>query len=272
MRNYWKAAMLVAWLWIAPATLFAQTDICSTLPYVANPGNGYTGEIIVEQMKERAAAQALQEQQRAGWTSKMIPLKNNVPTSSLQALCIFRAKVMPQSALHVLSVRAPQEQMAAIEDAVKRLDVAQPGPKSVELTVHVLIASDHDEMLRATSASLKPVVDQLKTIFPYKQYYLLDTEIGTAVDGKTISLSGDVVGLRSNPTATSNYNFDAQIKIGNGDPSASTVRLSYVRYRLSDGPQISTEIDIPLGKQVVVGKATSGDRAYILVVSATIMN
>jgi len=271
MRNYWKAAVLVVCLWIAPSKGFAQ-DLCSTLPSVANPGSGTPSEIIVEQMKERAAAQALQETQRANWVSKMIPMKNNVPASTLRALCIFRAEVVPQSALHVLSVRAPQEQMAAIEDAVKRLDLPQQGPKSVELTVHILVASDRDEtQLKAVPSSLKPVVDQLKGLLSYKQYYLLDTLIGTAIDSRYVNLSGSIVGLRSAPDAADNYQFTANVLVQSGDSSASTVRLTGLRYSLG-AVMITTEIDIPPGKQVVVGKATSGERAFILVVGAMVMN
>jgi len=282
MRNYWKVAVLVVCLGFIPSKLFAQSDICSTLPSVASPGT--PSEIIVEQMKERAAAQALQETQRANWTSKMIPMKNNVPVSTLRALCIFRAEVVPQSALHVLSVRAPQEQIAAIEDAVKRLDVPQTGPKTVDLTVHILVASDRDEtQLKAVPSSLKPVVDQLKGMLSYKQYYLLDTLIGTAVDSRYVTLTGSVAGLRPTTVGavydgprsitpeTENYQFTANILVQNGDTSAATVRLTGLRYSLG-GVTITTEIDVPPGKQVVVGKATSGERAFILVVSATIMN
>ncbi len=274
MSHYWKAFVLVVCLWASSAKLFAQTDICSTLPYVGGPGSGSPGEVIVEQMKQRAATQELQEHQRASWISKLIPVKNNLPNTTLQALCIFHAEVVPQPALRIISVRAPQELMSAIEDAVKRLDVPQAGPKSVELIVQILVASDQNEtMLRTVPASLKAVVDQLKAILPYKQYYLLDTQIGTAVDSRNISLSGDVVGLRSKPDEITQYRFDTTVRIGNGDTLASTVRLSGLNYRFPTAQiGIATDLDIPIGKQVVVGKASSGDRAFILVVSATIMN
>jgi len=271
MRIYAKALILVVCLWIVPTHAFAQADLCSSLPSISSPGT--PPEIIVEQMKQRGALLSMQEQQREGWTSKIISVKNNIPSTTLQALCIFRAEVVPQPPLHAVSVRAPQDQIAAIEDAIKRLDVPQQGPKSVELTVQVMVASDRDEtMLKMVPSSLKPVVDQLKGLLSYKQYYLLDTLIGTGADSRSVSLSGDVVGLRATPAEISSYQFYATVRIGNGDPSASTVRLSNLRYNLGSGIVINTEIDIPFGKQVVVGKTTSGDRAFILVVSATVMN
>jgi hypothetical protein len=273
MRRYWKACVLVVCLSIVPSKLFAQTDICSKLPTVASNGSGTPAEIIVEQMKERTALQTVQENQRANWTSKMISIKNNVPNSTLQALCIFRAEIVPQPALHIISVRSPQDQMAAIEDAVKRLDVPQQGPRSVELTVYVLVASDRDEtLLKETPSSLKPVVDQLKSLLSYKQYYLVDTLIGTEVDSRRLNLNGSVIGLRMPPEATDSYTFTANVLIGNGDPLISMVRLSPIGYSMGNGVAINTDIDIPFGKQVVVGKATSGARAFILVASAKLVN
>jgi hypothetical protein len=54
----------------------------------------------------------------------------------------------------------------------------------------------------------------------------------------------------------------------------ASVRLGNLRFSFSNGLNlsISTDVDVPPGKQVVVGKATAGDRAYILVVSAKILN
>ena len=75
MRTHLKVVILVLCLFVAPVGLFAQTDICSSLPSVSsfNGGNGGEGnsQIVVEQMKERAAAQALQEVNRKDWSSKM---------------------------------------------------------------------------------------------------------------------------------------------------------------------------------------------------------
>jgi hypothetical protein len=259
--------------------LFAQSDICSTLPAVASfSGTGNSNaEIVVEQMKERQRAQEGQEVQRANWSSKMITLKNNVPISVLKSLCIFHVEVVPEPTLHVLSVRAPQELMASIEDAVKRMDVPQPGPKSVELTVSVLVASDQDESLRPISTSVKPVVDQLKGVLTYKQFYLLDTLLSTTLDGHGISLNGGFRGLEppyNGQPRDTNYNFNANLVVLT-DGSAPTVRLSNLRLGLSlggGGVTIQTDVDVPQGKQVVVGKTTSGDRAYILVVSAKVLN
>lgn len=278
MSNYLRVILFAICLVMVPTGLFAQTDICSTLPIVAPSGGNTSGEVIVEQMRQRAAVQTLQEQQRASWTSKLIPLKNNVPNSTLTALCIFHAEVVPQPSLHILSLRAPQELMSAIEDAVKRLDVPQMGPRSVELIVHVLVGSDQDESLRQVPASLKPVVDQLKGVLSYKQFYILDTLLSNTIESRRVSLNGDARGLITS-TAQGGprdvpYSFQADLSIGNAEPAPAAVRLSNMRFNFTSTLplNISTDVDIPPGKQVVVGRATAGDRAFILVVSARVLN
>jgi hypothetical protein len=64
MSNYLRVVLFAICLTMVPTVLFAQTDICSTLPY-ANSGSGTPGEVIV--VDETAGSiQARQEQERAG--------------------------------------------------------------------------------------------------------------------------------------------------------------------------------------------------------------
>src|SRR4051812_38179559 len=107
MSTNFKVVLFALCFVFAPTGAFAQSDICSSLPTVSGFQTG-NSEIVVEQMKERAAAQAVQEVNRKDWTSKMITVKNNIPVSTLRSLCIFHVEVVPEQSLHILSVRAPQ--------------------------------------------------------------------------------------------------------------------------------------------------------------------
>lgn len=275
MSNYLKVVLFATCVVLIPTGLYAQADICSTLPYVSS-GGGTPAEVIVEQMKQRGAAEAAQNNERRLWTAQMFPVKYLDSAETVKALCIFRAEIVPQPTLHMISVRALQQDMAAIGDAIKRLDVPQVGPKSAELTIYVLVGSDQDESLRPFPVSLKPVVDQLKGVLSYKQFYLLDTLMATSVDNHNVQMNGDVRGLNPAPTPgqtprDTNYNFRAGVRIGNGEGAAASVRLSGLGFQIGS-MYINTDVDIPQGKQVVVGRATAGDRAFILVVSAKILN
>jgi len=275
MSNYLRVVLFAVFLVMLPSGLFAQSDICSNLPSVGNVPST-PAEVVVEQMRQRGNVQARQEQERALWTAQVFPVKYLDSAETLKALCIFSAEIVPQPTLHMISVRAAQANMAAIGDAIKRLDVPQVGPKSAELTIYVLVASDQDESLRPFPASLKPVVDQLKGVLSYKQFYLLDTLMATSVDNHHVQMNGDVRGLFPTPPPgqiprDTNYNFRADIRIGNGEQTTALVRLSNLSFQIGS-LWINTDVDIPQGKQVVVGRATSGDRAFILVVSAKILN
>jgi hypothetical protein len=284
MSKYWRAALFALCLFMIPTGLSAQDgDICSKLPVVSSVGqvgNGSNAEVVVQQMKDRAEMQARQEKERAAWTVQMIAVKYLDTAATLKPLCIFPAEIVPQIGQHLISVRAPATSMSAIADAIKRLDVPQVGPKNVEWTIHVLVASDQSETLRPVPSNINAVVEQLKGMLPYKQFYLLDTLFGTIADGNFINLNGGVRGLSPAPAPGSTardtgYQFGAKLSIGNGDPVSASVRASQLNFRLNGGDtqvMIATDVDIPAGKQVVVGKSTSGDRAYILVMSAKILN
>jgi hypothetical protein len=185
---------------------------------------------------------------------------------------MFRAKMQSSPELHVISVRAPKEIMPAIEDAIKRLDVPQPR-REAELTIYVIIGSDQSEPAAALPANLSAVINQLKGVLAYKGYRLLDTLIrrGTNDAGQGTSVSGTIM---FSETVKPNYDFRSAFEIQNPDGKTPVLRLNNMRFTLNggglagNGASVSGNVDIPQGQQVVVGKATLGDKALILVMSA----
>src|SRR4051812_20163586 len=149
MNIYRRVALFTVCLILTPTGLFAQAgDICSRLPVVDSVGqigNGSNAEVVVQQMRERSEMQARLEKERAAWTVQLIPVKYLDSAATLKPLCIFPAEIVPQTGQHLISVRAPATSMSAIADAIKRLDVPQVGPKNVEWTIYVLVASDLPE-------------------------------------------------------------------------------------------------------------------------------
>jgi hypothetical protein len=174
----------------------------------------------------------------------------------------------PTPDLHILSVRAPKEIMPAIEDAIKRLDVPTPS-KNAELTIYVIVASEQAEAANNIPSNLQAVVNQLKNVLSYKGYHLVDTLIARGTDRRNppTSLMGTL------PTGIG-YNFNARMRIESQQGKVPRVRLDDMNFRLQGaapaafGVSISTDVEVPRGQQVVVGKATYGDKAYILVMSA----
>src|SRR5207253_1159237 len=79
-------------------------------------------------------------------------LKNRNAEDVCGSLLLFRADIVSNRSLRTLSVKAPKETMAVIEEAIARLDIPAPVPaapapspyrsRNMEMTVFVLGASD----------------------------------------------------------------------------------------------------------------------------------
>src|SRR5580692_1000838 len=90
-------------------------------------------------------------------------------------LGVFGYGIRADRDLHVVAVSAPAEAMSAIEDAVKRLDVPTAAPKDIDLVVYLVVASDQASSGASLPSELQPVADELKKIFSYKNFRLLDS-------------------------------------------------------------------------------------------------
>jgi hypothetical protein len=213
------------------------------------------------------------EKELRDWETKIFQLRYADPITMRQVLAIFRAEIGGDRASRLLPIRAPKEIMPAIEDTIKRLDVPSPS-KSAELTVYVLLASDRDqpEAGMAVPPSLQPVVNQLKNVLTYKMFRLVDTLLVRGTDGQNIMLSG-VLPI-TGPSFPTHYSLNGRFHVEQADGN-SRVLLRTMRFSIRTlvneqwtELNISTDVEIPQGKQVVVGKTQFGDTAYILVMSS----
>jgi len=237
---------------------WAQSNICQT------PTPNVPNEARAELLRIQAEERARQEAARVTWTANIIPLKNVVSADSLRVLCIFGIEVAPQAAQRLVAVRAPKELMPAVEEALKRLDIPQPVAKNVEITGYLLLVSEESEpTLMPVPASLQGVVTQLKSILPNGNIYLADTVVMRGTVGNSITVSG-------NTTLTANA-------IGLRDGTPPTVRLEGFQ-GIAGNARFNTAVEIPVGSQVVVGKATATppgtnkSKAVVLVMTAKLLD
>ena len=260
MRWHLRIILSMAVLTSLPTMLRAQSDICQ--PSAPSVPDTSKAELYRIQTEDRVARDA----ERRDWQVTTIALKNAVTEYSLRQLCIFRIEIAPQTG-RVLLIRAPKDtaMMDAIKEAIKAIDVPPPAPvppKSVELTAYVLAALDGaDSTLKPVPQSLQPVVNQLKSLLPNANFYLSDTVIARGLDGQRVGMQGSVT-------------VNANVRIQSGP--APVVRLDNLGVQIANtGAGFNTSIDVPVGTQVVVGKATTQDgksRTLILVVSAKILD
>jgi hypothetical protein len=198
----------------------------------------------------------------------------------------FFASIQANRELRVIGVRGSPEVMATIEDAIKRFDVPPAPAKNIDLTAYLLIAS-----AQATSGSipaeLDGVIKQLKGVFKYQGFRLLDTVVVRGRNGWQGELNGvaprnaDEVNV---PPTLYQFRFDsARITSDNSDRMIRIDGLKLgARVPIKQDNNnwtyidtgINTNIDAREGQKVVVGKATIGgsDSALFLVLTAKVVD
>src|SRR5262245_21023600 len=108
---------------------------------------------------EKLRIQAQKEIDEKDWEAKIFEVNYANPTILQNALGIFNVEVKSPGG-RLLAVRAPKQIMPAIEDVIKRFDVAPSGFKDAELTIYVLLADDQPGPGRPLPPALQPVVTQ----------------------------------------------------------------------------------------------------------------
>jgi hypothetical protein len=189
-------------------------------------------------------------------------------------LDVFGYSIHRNPNLHVLAVSAPHDVMTAIEEAIKRLDVPTAAPKDIDLTVYMVLASEQAGSGNNLPPELQPVANQLKGIFSYKGFRMLDTVLLRTQPGNMARASG-VIGTASGSSNTQ-YNLSVMPTAVTEDPKGRLIRLNNLVLNLRVAPGmdagINTEITVREGQKVVVGKSSMGapDQALILVVTAKV--
>lgn len=198
---------------------------------------------------------------------RLFVLKYADPNQVSNLIRVFTGNVTPNAAMHALAVSATPAAMAAIEDAIKRLDVPASAPQNVELTAYLLTGSDADGMSGTLPKELDNVVAQLKGTFAYKNYRLGDILTLRGRTGQRHSTSGSggsvMIGNVAQPVFPQfsvnsigvgeggTIHIDG-LQVGNRVPvmtgTSSESKINYQEVGLD------TDVDIKEGQKVVVGK------------------
>ncbi|MGC9949198.1 MAG: secretin N-terminal domain-containing protein [Bryobacteraceae bacterium] len=188
-------------------------------------------------------------------------------------LAVFGYGIRADRDMHVVAVSAPAEAMSAIEDAVKRLDVPAAAPRDIDLLVYMIVAEEQPPQQPSAAESLPPelqaVADELKKIFSYKSFRLLDSILLRTQPGNKATADG-VIG-----DSKTQYRFDVQPSAVTEGPDGRLIRLDNLNLslRLAGDHEagIRTEITVREGQRAVVGKSNMGlGRSLILVVTAKV--
>jgi len=227
-----------------------------------------------------------------GFKGRVFELKHRDPNGLMQAIRAlgsgFKGATMVfDREYKTITVRDFPENIATIEEAIKRLDTAQTPRPDIEFSVHVLIASTASGTREDFPAELGDVVTQLKSALKYKSYNLMTSGIHRAKEGPAdVSNSGvaesnlfSSVPTPPNPIFYEYYLDGISVDSGSG---ASSIQIGSFRFNmrvpLNLGSQIQYQnvgfrspVGLRQGEKVVVGSTTMGDKGLVVVVSAKLL-
>jgi hypothetical protein len=214
------------------------------------------------------------------WPVKLFQVKYANVYQLANLFRAFGATVQPEGELRVISVRAPKEVLAAIEESLQRLDVPQAAAKNVELNAYLLTASGQGSSASVPS-DLEPVIKQLKGVFNYQTFRVLGTLSWRGRDGTGGEVHGLLPSFSTDSTQLTSYNFRTRSVGISQEGKESIIHINDLVLQLEftvkgAGTQhavISTSIDAREGQKIVVGKANidNADNALILILTAKVI-
>lgn len=175
--------------------------------------------------------------------------------------------------MHVIAVRGSKETVAAIEEALKQLDVPPAPQKDIEITGYVIVASS-EPAAQPEPADLAAPLKQMHALLPYKSYRVVDTIVLRGRDGQGAHTQGMLAatGTGSKPQYTLDYS-QASVTAQGGN----MIRLDRLSFGVKIGGNslaMNTNLDVHEGQKVVVGKTSVNgmEEAIILILSAKVID
>jgi hypothetical protein len=194
------------------------------------------------------------------------------------------AQVSANRALKTITVRDFPENIASIEEALKRLDTPEAPRPEIEFRMHVLIASNLAGGANQYPADLRDAVGQLQTTLNFKSYYLLTSIIQRAKDRpdyapNIINGEGDAQLSLPGENGPREYSYKYQassLTLNTTSEGVTSIQLGSFRFRLDGGDAggravISSDVGVRDGEKVIVGTAGLKDKSLILVLTAKLI-
>jgi|SRR5687768_6834288 len=187
--------------------------------------------------------------------------------------------------LRTITVRDFPENIAAIDEALKRLDQPPARTPDLELRVHVLIGSKVPMAGSSTPDDLASVVTQLRSTLSYTHYGLMTTFVHRTKPGVGIEGSGVAEStLLGNTDRPIFYSYKLRAISFGSSSEQPTLEIGNVEFSLripvEIGPNnlqyqsvgFETPVTLKQREKVVIGTTTMRDKALIVVVTANVVN
>ena len=219
--------------------------------------------------------------EKMGLKSRVFEIKNRATEDLMKVIRpltsgIKGTSIVESSEFRTITVRDFPENVAAIDEALRRLDVPRPARSDIELRIRVLIAGSNGAS--QYPGELEPVVKQLHATLAYKSYYQIASithrvKSGSGAKGKGVTTVTPPV---ASEAGSMNYSYSFE-DVGLAPPGAgpTVVQIRRLSYWIGGKPlgdaEINTGLSLREGEKVVVGTASLKDRAMILVLFAHIV-
>jgi len=227
-----------------------------------------------------------------GFKNRVFEVRNRMPEDLVPVIRLLTsgfkgAQLAASNEFRTITVRDFPENIAAIEEAIKRLDTPEVARPNIELRMHVLLASNKEGTPSQYPADLKDVIRELQTTLNFKDYSLLTSIVqrtresrGTRAGYLEGRGSAEVAwpsnsGAGGEEKRISNYQFFANsIALTSTPAGAVEIQLGDFIFSLSvPGTEARIRSDVKMrdGEKVVVGTAGFNDKALIVVMTAKVI-
>ena len=225
-----------------------------------------------------------------GMKVQILEIKNRDPKALLVTLERLSsqdrgAEVIADDKFKTIIVRDYPENIAVMERALKRLDVPEEVASSLEIQLHLILASRNTTNKEALPDGLEDVAKQLKSTLKYSSYRYLSTLTYRVNNGGRMDAQGVLDPLSSNSgnlEKKASYNYQMQgIKLINDESGKATIQIDKFDFGMRTpinneyrDIHINLGLTFKEGEKVIVGTANmgNGDEALILVVAARKLN
>jgi hypothetical protein len=198
-------------------------------------------------------------------------------------------QAIPQPGLHAIAVEAYSPAfLQSAEQLIRRYDVPAMSVgqnHDFEIVAHILVAGRTPVTGDPLPADLASVAKQLKDTFGYTDVKLVDSALEHAREGRDALVKGNLNGLSDGATQPSAYEMTHRlIRYEPGEKKGSIalygfqfkLRVAYMAASQTvslmqwQDVVFQTDLNIPDGQSVVVGKSKVGteDKSLVLVVKA----
>jgi len=250
------------------------------------------------QQKQDGSAKSPEYVDISGFKGRIFEIKNADPYSIAAIIAPLGsgfkgAMIRPNPDPKLITVRDFPENIAVIEEAIKRLDVppppkaTQPAPQrdpNIELRMFLLIASNKEGASNQYPDEIKDVLKQVQSTLNYKNYYLL-TPIVQRIFAPS-GARGEGVATVGAPLFDKNINAGYSYSINQFVPErpfaeTKTLFLNAFDFQISGltnedrnllgSARIGNKLMIRDGEKVVLGTASLLDKALVLVLSVKVI-